>query len=139
MNSNLLGVALGILGACAALLIFPPLFERIAGWPQLLARFDPSPANLAGSLGYASLGRVITIPVRLGASPQGLCVTGSLFPPWRSKRSVLIPWELVSQRGTARLLFGTCFVVAMSPKIHIFARPGLANRLHSHLVSTGAA
>ena len=139
MNSHAIGIALGVIGASVALLIFPPLFERLAGWPRFLGHFDPPSPGASVPLGYASLGRLLTIPVRLGASSQGLRVSGSYFPPWRTKRSVCIPWRAVSQRGTGGLLIGTCFVVASDPEVRIHANWVVAKRLRDHLVGATAA
>ncbi len=139
MNSNAAGITLGLLGAYAALLVFPPLFEIIAGWSRVLEQFEPPSAPAAARLGFASLGRILTIPVRLGASSQGLHITGGYFPPWRTKRSVCVPWPHVSQRGTGIRLLGTCFVVASDPEVFIRANWFVARRLRHHLVSATAA
>ena len=137
MQTDLAGPALGLLGACAALLVFPPLFERLSGWPQLVSHFGLSPVVPTTSLGYASLGRVMSIPVELSASPQGLVVKGSFFPPWRAKHIVLVPWNLVSQRGFRSSLFGTRFVVAAHRELWLFAKPRVAQRLRSSLAVGG--
>ena len=139
MNSEAVGIALGILGAYGALLIFPPLFEAFAGWPQLVAHFASPLPGAQAPIGYASLGRLLTIPVRLGASSYGLHVSGSYFPPWRTKCSVCIPWHALSQRTSGGLLAGTCFVVASSPEVRIRANRVVAMRLRDHLVNASAA
>ncbi len=139
MRSNATGIALGLLGAYVALLIFPPLFETIAGWQRVLEHFEPPSAPAGARLGYASLGRFLTIPVRLCASSQGLHITGGYFPPWRTKRSVCVPWLNVSQRGTGSLFLGTCFVVAAAPEVFIRANWFVARRLRRHLVGANAA
>jgi hypothetical protein len=133
MHSHFVGIGLGILGVLIASLVCPPLFERIAGWPLLLAHFQPPPSESAIPLGYASLGTLFTIPVRLSASSQGLHITGSYLSPWRPKRSVFIPWLSVSQRGSGSLLLGSCFVIAMHPEIRIATGWRLAKRLRHHL------
>ena len=139
MHSHIFGIGLGFVGACLALLVFPPFFARIAGWPLLLAHFQPPPSESAVPLGYASLGTLFTIPVRLSASEHGLHITGPYLSPWRPKRSVLIPWLSVSQRGTRSLLPGSCFVIAMHPEIRIAVGWRLAKRLRHHLAMGIAA
>ena len=139
MLTDFAGPLLGLLGAFVALFVFPPLFEKLAGWPQLVLRFGAAPPGHSTSLGYASLGRVMSIPVTLGSSPQGLVITGSYFPPWRTKHVALVPWSQISQRGTHGSLFGTRFVVAANQEFWLFAKPRVAERLRASLASSGAA
>ena len=139
MLTDFAGPLLGLLGAFVALLVLPPLFEKLAGWPQLLFRFGTGPVEPSTSLGYASLGPFISIPVTIGSSPQGLVITGSYFPPWRTKHVALVPWSQISQRGTHGSLFGTRFVVAANQEFWLFAKPRVAERLRASLASSGAA
>ena len=140
MNTDaLISVALGTLGICLALRVFPPLFERLAGWPHLLSHFGlPPPHGPLIPLGFASLGRLMTIPVRWSASAEGLHIVGSFFPPWRPKRSVLVPWASVAPKGFRNTLFGTIFVISADTDIPFIAKPSVTNRVLPYLVHAGA-
>ena len=138
-SSALTGTVLGIAGACLALLLFPPLFDKLAGWPAFVREFGSPTSPAITRLGYASLGCFFSVPVRLRASPEGLHVTGSYFPPWRRKSTVVVPWRHVSQRRAPRFFPATAFLVSGHSQYCLLAKRRVAARLDPYLAEGCAA
>ena len=131
-------MALGILGVVGALFLFPPLFARMAGWPQLAQRFAQAPELPRARIGYATLGILATAPVKLSASEEGL-VLSLVFTPFRSVPPLLIPWRGVLE-DTARsnfLIVPFMFPPASTPRL--FLKPHVARRFRHYLALGGAA
>lgn len=132
MNSPLLFVALGLLGVLCALWLAPPLFARLAGWPELAMRFASAPAFPAARIGYATLGTLSTAPVKLSASPQGL-VLSQAFTPFRFVPPLLVPWNCVREESSPASFLVVPFSFPPAERPRLFAKPHVARRLRVYL------
>lgn len=137
MNSPQVAVALGFLGVFVALFLIPPLFARLAGWPQLAARFAPAPASPVTRIGYATLGTLSTTPVKLGASAQGL-VLSQVFAPFRFVPPLLIPWHGVREEASRISFLVVPFSFPPQRKPMLFLKPHVARLLRPYLAGGGA-
>jgi hypothetical protein len=134
VNSPEVSVALGFLGLVVALLFFPPLFARLAGWPELAMRFGPAPATPLTRIGYATLGTLSTAPVKLSASEQGLVVS-QVFTPFRFVPPLLIPWNGVREEPSRVTFLVVTFSLPPERKPLLFLKPHVARRLRPWLLS----
>ena len=132
------GVAVGLFAVGVASLEFTPLLRRLAGWPNLVARFGPPPPLPYSKLGKATLARHVGAPALLLASTKGLIVMPA-FRFWRAPHPVLVPWANVAVRPARTGLFKVQFPIAGIEGVSLWLRHHVARRLQAVRPGAGAA